>query len=224
DGKPLAGWVKVRFVLPEFVDGQIDVGLTYDRLLTDQKEEVAIPDIAQGRLEQRLVVLENSGRDEVVVDTSTGLEPLTEGQKAWDDLKTFLGENSKITQVFAVSPNASAPQLVFKTQVRQRAQQSQASIGLADHLLVVDEFGTYRGQVEFKVANETEQFLDVQLPDGARLWVAIVNGEPVKPVEPATANAGLVRIPLVKTAQGEGDYPVVLKYGGRISQVREFTQ
>src|SRR4029079_15292795 len=165
DGKPLAGWVKIRFVLPEFVDGQIDVGLTFDRLLTDQKQEVAIPDIAQGRLEQRLIVLENSGRDEVVVDTSTGLEPLTEGQKAWDDLKTFLGESSKITQAFIVSPNASAPQLVFKTQVRQRAQQSQSSIGLADHLLVVDEFGTYRSQVEFKVVNETEQFLDVQLPE-----------------------------------------------------------
>ncbi|MGI8978529.1 MAG: hypothetical protein ACR2FY_04845 [Pirellulaceae bacterium] len=224
NGKPLAGWVKVRFVLPEFVDGQIDVGLTYDRLLADQKQEVAIPDIVAGRLEQRLIVLENSGRDEVVVDTSTGLEPLTEGQKAWDDLKSFLGDNSKITQAFAVSPNASAPQLVFKTQVRQRAQQSQASIGLAEHLLVVDEFGTYRGQVEFKVANETEQFLDVQLPSGARLWVAIVNGEPVKPVEPATATPGLIRIPLIKTAQGEGDYPVTLKYGGRIDRVRELTQ
>ena len=49
DGKPLAGMVKVRFVLPEFIDDQIDVGLTYDRLLTDQKQEVAIPDIAHGR-------------------------------------------------------------------------------------------------------------------------------------------------------------------------------
>ncbi|MCE9524418.1 MAG: hypothetical protein K8R36_00020, partial [Planctomycetales bacterium] len=224
DGKPLAGWVKIRFVLPEFVDGQIDIGLTYDRLLTEQKQEVAIPDIVGGRLEQRLIVLENSGRDEVVVDTSTGLEQLTEGQKAWDDLAAFLGDSSIITQAFAVSPNATAPQLVFKTQVRQRAQQQQASIGLAEHLLVVDEAGTYRGQVDFKVANETEQFLDVQLPEGARLWVAIVSGEPVKPVEPTTATPGLVRIPLIKTAQGEGDYPVVLKYGGRISRVRELTQ
>ncbi|MFN0022202.1 MAG: hypothetical protein ACKVP0_28465 [Pirellulaceae bacterium] len=224
DGKPLAGWVKIRFVLPEFVDGQIDIGLTYDRLLTEQKQEVAIPDIVGGRLEQRLIVLENSGRDEVVVDSSKGLEQLTEGQKAWDDLTAFLGDSSIITQAFAVSPNATAPQLVFKTQVRQRAQQQQASIGLAEHLLVVDEAGTYRGQVDFKVANETEQFLDVQLPEGARLWVAIVSGEPVKPVEPTTATPGLVRIPLIKTAQGEGDYPVVLKYGGRISRVRELTQ
>jgi hypothetical protein len=169
-------------------------------------------------------VLENSGRDEVVVDSSTGLEPLTEGQELWDDLKTFLGEESKITQAFAVTANAAAPQLVYKTQVRQRAQQQQASIGKADHLLVVDEFGAYRGQVEFKVANETEQFLEVQLPEDARLWVALVNGEPVKPVEPTTATPGLIRIPLIKTAQGEGDYPVILKHGGKIPQVRELSQ
>jgi hypothetical protein len=56
------------------------------------------------------------------------------------------------------------------------------------------------------------------------LWVAIVNGEPVKPVEPTTAAPGLIRIPLIKTAQGEGDYPVILKYGGRITEVRELTQ
>ncbi len=224
DGKPLAGWVKVRFVLPEYFFGQIDVGLTYDRLLTDQKQEVAIPDIVGGRLDKRLIVLENSGRDEVLVDTSTGLDPLDEGQEAWDDVTSFLGENSKITQAFIVSPGVAAPQLIFKTQVRQRAQQQQASIGRAKHLLVVDEFGTYRGQVEFKVTNETEQFLDVQLPAGARLWVAIVNGEPVKPVEPTTATAGLIRIPLIKTAQGEGDYPVILKYGGRITKVHELTQ
>ena len=224
DGKPLAGWVKIRFVLPEFVDGQIDLGLTYDRLLTEQKQVVAIPDIAQGRLEQRFMVLENSGRDEVIVDSSSGLETLTEGQNAWDQLSTFLGDSSSITQAFAVSSNASSPQLVFKTQVRQRAQQTQASIGMADHLLVVDEFGTYRSQVEFKVANETEQFLDVQLPEGARLWVAIVNGEPVKPVEPTTAKPGLIRIPLIKTAQGEGDYPVILKFGGRIEPVRDLAE
>ncbi|HTN74823.1 MAG TPA: hypothetical protein VL096_06230 [Pirellulaceae bacterium] len=224
DGKPLADMVRIRFVLPEFVDGQIDLGLTHDRLLTDSKQPVAIPNIAVGRLEQRLIVLENTSRDEVLTEASTGLEALSVGQQAWRDMRALLGADSKVTQAFLVSPNAVAPQLSFKTQIRQRAQQSQASIGLAEHLLIVDEFGAYRGRVELKVANETEQFLEIQLPADARLWTAVVAGEPVKPVEPSTAQAGMVRIPLIKTAQGEGDYAVVLKYGGRIAPVRDLTQ
>lgn len=224
NGQPLTDIVRIRFVLPEYVDGRIDLGLTRDRLVTDQKQTVAIPDVAVGRLEQRLIVLENSSRDEVVTDASVGLEALNEGQQAWTDMRALLGADSKVTQAFLVSPTATAPQLTFQTQIRQRAQQSQASIGLAEHLLIVDEFGAYRGRVELKVNNETEQFLEIELPAGARLWTAVVAGEPVKPVEPTNAKSSAVRIPLIKTAQGEGDYAVVLKYGGRIAQVRDLNQ
>ena len=65
--------------------------------------------------------------------------------------------------------------------------------------------------------NTTEQFLQIKLPDGARLWTARVAGEPVKPTEvPGAKDPRLVRIPLVKTAPGDLDYAVVLKYGGQI--------
>jgi hypothetical protein len=224
DGKPIAGMVRVRFVLPEYVDGQIDLGLTHDRLLTDTEQPVAIPDIVDGRLQQRLIVLENTGRDEVVTNGSAGIESVSPGQQAWNELRSFLGADSSFTQAFVVSPNATAPKLTFKTQIRQRAAQSQASIGLAEHLLIVDEFGAYRGRLDLKVANETEQFLEIELPVDARLWTAIVAGLPVKPVEPNGKQTRVVRIPLIKTAQGEGDYTVTLKYGGRIERVRDLTQ
>src|SRR5262249_55256635 len=66
------------------------------------------------------------------------------------------------------------------------------------------------------VANETEPFLQLTLPSGARLWTALVAGEPVKPAEATPPRPGVVRIPLVKTAEGEGDYVVELKYGGKL--------
>ena len=45
-----------------------------------------------------------------------------------------------------------------------------------------------------------------------------VAGEPVKPAETMPPQAGVVRIPLVKTAEGEGDYVVQLKYGGQMNK------
>jgi hypothetical protein len=119
---------------------------------------------------------------------------------------------------------------VFKTKERARAETAAARIDLATTVLVVDAAGAYRGLQEYRVTNATEQFLEIQLPEGARLWTATVAGQPVKPVIPptaavaATARQGIVRIPLVKTAEGEGDYPVQLKYGGQMSQVMSLAQ
>jgi len=51
------------------------------------------------------------------------------------------------------------------------------------------------------------------------LWTALVAGESVKPVVDPLSAAGQVRIPLVKTAAGDLDYAVVLKYAGRLPPV-----
>ena len=92
-----------------------------------------------------------------------------------------------------------------------------ASIGLARTRLVLDANGAYRAEVSLAVNNATEQFLDVRLPPAARLWTVRVAGEPVKPTRvPGSADPQDVRIPLIKTAAGEGAYDVVLKYGGDV--------
>jgi hypothetical protein len=128
-----------------------------------------------------------------------------------------------------VRDSFASPSLAFQTEVRDRAQTAAARIDLATTLLVVDAAGTYRGLQEYRVTNATEQFLEIRLPEGARLWTASVAGQPVKPVVPpqaagAAAAAGRVRIPLVKTAEGEGDYPVQLKYGGRMPPLASLSQ
>ena len=54
------------------------------------------------------------------------------------------------------------------------------------------------------------------MPTGAELWTARVAGEPVKPTRsPDPAKTDHLLIPLFKTAVGDLDYEVVLKYGGR---------
>ena len=86
---------------------------------------------------------------------------------------------------------------------------------------MLDANGAYRAEVSLAVNNATQQFLDVRLPPAARLWTVRVAGEPVKPTRvPGSADPQDVRIPLIKTAAGEGAYDVVLKYGGDVRPLR----
>ena len=72
--------------------------------------------------------------------------------------------------------------------------------------------------------NATEQFLEVELPEGAALWTAVVDNQPVKPIEdPKAAKGRRVLIPLVKTAAGDLDYIVTLKYGGQTAALGNFS-
>ena len=223
DGNPVPGRIRVRFVLPEHQKGRIDLGLLYDRLLTPDKQAAAIPEVPGVRTHQRFVVIENIGRDEVVTEDAQDLEPISKGQRTFEDLLSIL-PGGRITQAYLVSPGAKAPQLAFHLESRAQAAAAGATIGLARAWLTVDAFGAYRGIVEFNIKNETEQYLEIQLPPSAQLWSAIVRGTPVKPVEPAAKSSGLVLIPLVKAALGEGDYQVVLKYGGRLGNISELSQ
>ncbi len=177
-----------------------------------------IPELQTGRTDQRYVTLENAGRDEVVVVEQAELGPLGRQQAEWRKLAGILGEN--LTSAYIVQAEAKSPKLTFKTKQRKTIETAGASIGLGETLLVVDAAGAYRGQQTYNVNNTTEQFLVIRLPEGAQLWTATVAGQPVKPTEvPGGTNSNDVRIPLIKTAEGDTDYPVVLKYGGQLQPV-----
>jgi hypothetical protein len=227
-GQPIAGWVRFKLELQDYVRDQFGVIVMSDRLLTADKQPIAIPQVETGRTEQRLAAVENTSRDEVVPVDTRGLEPLSPQQQAWRDLTAILGSN--ITQAWQVSDAAAAPTLTFEMRERKRAETAAARIDLATTVMVVDAAGTYRALQEYRITNATEQFLEVQMPAGSRLWTVTVAGQPVKPLVPPPAAgqteppAGIVRIPLVKTAEGEGDYPVQLKYGGRLPEVTSLAQ
>ncbi len=249
-GEPIPGWVRFRIELQDYVRDQFGMVVMHDRLLTTAPQAVAIPRVETGRTEQRLVAIENAGRDEI--DTAgglTNLEKLSPQQQTYRELQAVLG--GTITEAFAVVNEnvvGATPSLTFKTKERAAAETAAARIGLATTMLVVDQAGAYRGLQEYRVTNATEQFLEIQLPAGSRLWTATVAGQPVKPVvaggagfQPASgaglkpanvataaasqpADPSVIRIPLVKTAEGEGDYPVQLKYGGQMDRVASFSQ
>ena len=210
-------WVRVRLELQDdMVMDQYRVLVEMDRILHADVHSIPIPRVETGVTTRRYVALETRGREEVQVEERIGLEPLSREQRAWRPLAEMLGED--IHQAFLVQPSATSPRLTVRTKDREVVETAGARILLAETVLTLDASGAYRGVFTCHVDNRTEQFLELTLPSKARLWTAHVAGKPVKPM----TGSGSVRIPIVKTAEGDLDYEVVLKYGGRIDSIGRF--
>ncbi len=205
--------VRVTLELQDKVMGQLRVLVEHDRLLTPAIHSAPLPKVETGRTTNSYVMLESAGRSEVVVDSASEMDPLSREQQEWKWLTSVLGR--AITQAYIVRQGAANPALTFHTQDRAVVETSRASIGLAETLMVVDANGAYRAVQVLRVNNTTEQYLEILMPAESALWTARVAGEPVKPVQ-VPGKPRNVRIPLVKTAAGDLDYEVVLKYGGRL--------
>ena len=215
-------WARVKLELQDAVIGRLRVLIEDDRLLRYDTQQAPIPIVETGRTDQRFVTLENLGRDEAVVESHHGLEPLNRQQAQRHALARLLASGAG--QSYVASNRVAEPRFAFRANTRQTVTTAGARIGLAQTLLVLDPSGAYRAAMVYRVDNSTEQFLEVELPPDAQLWTARVAGEPVKPARSTNDQAPpRVRIPLIKTAPGELDYEVVLKYAGRIAQLDRLT-
>ena len=210
--------VLVKLTLQDEVINQLRVLVEHDRLLDGTSFSAAIPEVLTGRTDRRYVTRESAGRDEVVNQELIGLESLTPQMKEWATVAPYLKGGS--AEAWLVSPGAQSPVLTMSTRQRVKVQTAGATIGLAQTVLLMDTAGTYRGEQTYHVDNRTEQFLAVDVPEGASLWTAKVAGEFVKPNLPDASKPHRVHIPLVKTAEGDLDFKVILKYGGRQSRLK----
>jgi hypothetical protein len=207
----------VRLTLQDEVVGVIKVLVRLDRERVDGEVVATPPTVDTGRTLRRILVAESAGRDEVVVDlsASAGLDELSRQSQHWRAVSHLLGKGTG--QAFLVRATATgvAPRMVLRIERRESVETAGARIGLARTVLMVDNAGAFRGVQTFFVDNRTEPYLHVELPVGAALWTARVADQLVKPVWLDPAAPHRVSIPLVKTAEGDLDYQVVLKYGGR---------
>jgi hypothetical protein len=209
---------RFRLELQDDITGEWLVLVKLDRAVSTEQQVLPLITVEDVRSQTRFAVLENVGRDELVVQEMGQVEALNREDPRWGTLADWLGE--KMTQAFIVSRDAESPRLVYQAVRRPVRTTVGASIRLAETKLSMDAAGVYRALQLYRLDNQTEQVLDVELPAGAQLWTARVAGQPVKPAVSQDTTVGrIVRIPLVKTEPGDLDYPVELKYGGRIAAV-----
>lgn len=213
--------IRVRLQLQDDVMNQLRVLVENDRARSADVQTAPLPTIETGETDGRFIALESSGRDEVVVEQAVGLEPLHRRQQQWQVIAGLLGGGS--TQAFRVAGGDVEPQLTYRTRTRAAVETVGARIGLAEATLVVDASGAYRAVQTYRLDNKSEPYLTVELPEGATLWTVWAAGEPVKPTAaPPPASPREVRVPLVKTAEGDLDYEVRLVYGGKPADLDSF--
>ena len=168
----------------------------------------------------QFVSLESSG-DQISEDPDTlrGLEKLNRQSAPWRDLTAVLG--NRIREAFLVTTqNPAFAEIRYSVKSNQVVNRDAAKIRLSTTYLAVDYAGTYRAKLELLIDNQTEQFLEIRLPSGARLWAVSAAGDPVKPIK-GKAKQDL-KIPLVKTEDGELSYLVQVHYAGDLG--KELTQ
>lgn len=210
----------VTLDLQDAVTGQYRVVVSHDRALASGPQAAPLPRVDTGTVNNRYVTLENSGRDELVVDETAGMEPVSRPSRQWDQLAARLG-GGDFTTAYVSAQAGSESELRYRTRQRDVVKTAGARIGLARTDFVLDAAGTYRAAIALQLDNRTEPYLEIELPEEAVLWTAHVAGSPVKPARSPDANPRLLRIPLIKTAEGDLDFPVVLKYSGRFPQIRD---
>ncbi len=243
--------IRVRLELQDEVMGGLQVLVENDRTLeTGSDLRAAIPKVLKGeRFDafsvRQSVALEKAERERASLDNisfdegaSVGLERLNRRQLQWAQLKSVLGD--RVIEAFEVKGNAEEPQLVFRARRFEARETTDARIGAAEARFVLDGSGAYRAEQLFWIDNKTEQYLEIDIPRGAELWTAQLwsfvawaahengepaAGEPLKPTKaPATAGQRRVRIPLVKTEEGDLDYVIRLQYSGTIGKIGTFTR
>lgn len=216
--------VRVTLNLQDEVIDSFRVVVENDRQLSSDRQSVPVPRVLTGITEQRFVTLQNSGRDEINVLPGADFQTLNRQLKQFGKLKQKLA-GGEVTMAYVALAKKDQPILRYETKQREAFDTVAASIEFSKTTMVVDSSGAYRALQNFQVNNRSEQYLEIELPEGAQLLTVLVEGQPVKPVAwPAAGNERRLRIPLVKTQLGDLDYPVQLKYGGRLGQFSNFRE
>jgi len=222
-GKELP-WVRFELQLTDEVRGEYRVLLTGDRAMTKSTATLHLPRPLSGTIGQRYLLIETATRDEVLFEPGEGLEAVRRGRKEFREVTEILG--GEVDQAFVVRRPLGTPSIKLTRNTRAQLQTVGANIGYATTRLAVDEHGGYRGEQVYRMDNRTEQFLEIELPPGARLWACLAQGRPVKtttaPASARPTGAARLRVPLVKTAAGDDDYEVKLIYAGQMPSLRTF--
>lgn len=219
-----ANAVRVTLKLQDEVIDSFRVVIENDRPLSESRQSVPIPRVLTGVTEQRYATLQNTGRDEISVLPLEDFDLLNRQLNQFAKLKQKLA-GGEVTMAYVAQSEADWPVLQYETKKRDVFDTVAARIEFSKTTMVVDSSGAYRALQSFQVNNRSEQYLEIELPSGAQLLTVLVEGQPIKPVAwPAAQNDRRLRIPLVKSQVGDLDYPVQLKYAGRLGELASFNE
>lgn len=197
------------------MEGQFRLEVSYERLLDEGEAQIEVPtlaiegaDVAQGRL---------------AVEALSAVEV----QPAVSEQLTAIDLNELPQQLVLRTTNpilmaykyVSSPYRLALTVTRHQVVDVQpAAIDRAEYRTLITRDGLAVTTAEFLLRNSGEQFLRIQLPEGARIWSAFVDGRPIKPAR--TTEEDGVEWHLLKIIHSTRPFPVELIYESPARPIR----
>ncbi|MBI2191254.1 MAG: hypothetical protein HYU36_04650 [Planctomycetes bacterium] len=109
-------------------------------------------------------------------------------------------------------------ELVFSKQTTKMQELIEASIDWAELKSSVSREGLWLTKLVYHLQNRTEQYLEVEMPEGADIWSVFVRDEPVRPAIVQRPGGVHTLIPLVKTTAGDLSFDVEMVYAQRMPE------
>lgn len=216
--------VAITLKLQDDVIGNYRVVAELDRPIPAASQRIDLPTVQTGILKNRFVTLQNAGRDEIEIEKTDGVQVLNRQLSDFAKLTKKL-QGAELTMAYLADKNVNQPSMTFRLNTREIVSTVAAGIGFSKTVMMVDQRGTYRAEQVFQVNNRSEPYLDIAIPVDSKVLSVIVDGDPVKPVRwKDNTDQNKLRIPLVKNAEGDLDYPVTIKYAGFIPTLSTFKE
>lgn len=211
------GRVPVRVDFTQEMEGRFPIELVVERLLVEGKSAVDVPliqvpgaEVAQGR-----VAVEALAAVEVQPGETAHLTPLDPRELP---RQLVLRTTNPILHAWKYVRSESPARLGLEVTRHRLIEVEEAAIDRADLETLVTSDGLAVTTARFRVRNSRRQFLEVELPEGARVWSALVDGNPEKPaVEEGEDGRTTVLLRLIHSTDG---FPVELIYETRVAEIR----
>jgi hypothetical protein len=172
-----------RLVTVEFtqgMEGQFRIELAYERITADAEAEVTVPTlrVVGAEVEQGRIAVEALAAVEVQVASAEQLSSLDPSELPQQLILKTTNPILLGYKYVHVDPPYS---LVLRMTRHREVDVQTAAIDRADYRTLFTADGLAVTTASFTVRNSRKQFLRVQLPKGAELWSATVDGKPEKP-------------------------------------------
>ncbi|MCK4291736.1 MAG: hypothetical protein KAY65_00960 [Planctomycetes bacterium] len=205
-----AGRTTWKVALVNEVTGEVDIAVNFALPIDASTKLLRVPrlktDAPAGY--RAIIAVQNMSRHDISVKDKTKLADLAVSEQRKLMMSRRMTESLQyVFESFEDDWSLSLDFAPAKTAARIRAV-----VDLLALTTVIDRNGRCRYQARLALQNRSEQFLQVEVPQGLRLWSATVAFQPVKPVTTAASARGQILIPLVKTSPGGLPYDVYLYF------------
>ncbi|MBF0152748.1 MAG: hypothetical protein HQL64_03285 [Magnetococcales bacterium] len=204
---------QVHLEFTQEITGQFRLDLHTERIMGENEAITSVPlikvrdaEVAHGRL-----AVEALAPVEVQTATSDHLSTVEASQLPQ---QLLLRTTNPILLAFKYVQSETPPRLDLKIIRHQGIELQQAVISRADLRSLITRDGIMVTVATFKVQNNRQQFLQLELPPRSTVWSLFVNGVAEKPAQAESGQKGdMVLIRLVNNTKG---FPVELIYANRM--------